>query len=773
MFLNVVFAQNISQKDVDATKKIIKEHIQKVKTGELNGCQLRFELPRSQQKSIPKLFAELENKRESLRIESFGLSVNALEEAFLKVAGLQEISSRQAEKKVFKDVSTLELHKDLLARILQQLRYIWLKRFIDLLHNIPLIVNQIFLPIAMAFLIGWTIGRKSETAAGVASEHHRVSDMSLNRIKSGRFLIFDPHYNAEKRIPIEKAMKKYPHIQIISHHSEDWYELWPKEFPWAVLGVIIQKKEKIDQGHKAYFWLLPPYLYYKELTLYHFISDVELAAGELQMQVSFTRLIPDNVSMVVKVLSPFLVFVAAVLLNASFITSLIEERVSIFRHQLFLAGLSPLVFWVATIFWDFCVIVIIIGVITLVMNIFKIAVTWMFIVDTYADVPQVSSLPISAKSETYGTFALHCAIFWIILIVYEFHFERFLLRSICEKTYIEKSDVPDGSDIVEERERVKNNISNFALAVQDLTKYHGATCAVKKTTYGVQTEDCFGLVGASGAGKTTTFDVITGLRFANNGRVFIGNQFVNRTQGIGYCPQFDALLPRLTCEQNMMVIAALIGYKNPKKVVDEMLRFLGLTKHGNKAVYRCSGGQRRRVGIGVALMNPSKLVILDEPTAGIDPKTRHDIWGLLKKMRLSGKAIVLSSHSMEECEALCSRIGVLVKGRLVAIGASQALKTRHADNFFLHVTLNSIADRGHVVNTVLTTFPSGILVTKREDAIALKFKIRQRKEDKVSELYAKAEAMASSLPLKEFTLIQASLEDVLEILNEEYSGKAL
>ncbi|KIH43956.1 hypothetical protein ANCDUO_26031, partial [Ancylostoma duodenale] len=94
--------------------------------------------------------------------------------------------------------------------------------------------------------------------------------------------------------------------------------------------------------------------------------------------------------------------------------------------------------------------------------------------------------------------------------------------------------------------------------LQDLTKYHGATCAVKKTTYGVQTEDCFGLVGASGAGKTTTFDVITGLRFANNGRVFIGNQFVNRTQGIGYCPQFDALLPRLTCEQNMMVIAALI-----------------------------------------------------------------------------------------------------------------------------------------------------------------------------------------------------------------------
>ncbi|EPB70137.1 hypothetical protein ANCCEY_10783 [Ancylostoma ceylanicum] len=80
-------------------------------------------------------------------------------------------------------------------------------------------------------------------------------------------------------------------------------------------------------------------------------------------------------------------------------------------------------------------------------------------------------------------------------------------------------------------------------------------------------------------------------------------------------------------------------------------------------IHENGGGQRRRVCIGVALMNPSKL-------------TRHQVWGLLKKMRLSGKAIVLSSHSMEECEALCSRIGVLVKGRLVAIGASQALKTR-------------------------------------------------------------------------------------------------
>ncbi|KHJ97276.1 hypothetical protein OESDEN_02743 [Oesophagostomum dentatum] len=94
-------------------------------------------------------------------------------------------------------------------------------------------------------------------------------------------------------------------------------------------------------------------------------------------------------------------------------------------------------------------------------------------------------------------------------------------------------------------------------------------------------------------------------------------------------------------------------------------------------LFFCSGGQKRRISIGVALMNPSKLVILDEPTSGIDPETRHRVWALLQAMRISGRALVLSSHSMEECEAICSRIGILVKGRLVAIGPSQALKSMY------------------------------------------------------------------------------------------------
>ncbi|EPB72605.1 ABC transporter, ATP-binding protein [Ancylostoma ceylanicum] len=571
---------------------IVNEHVEDAKTGELNGCQLRFELPRSQQE---------------------------------RVMRMGEVPSREADEDVFQDNSVLELQEGFFARIIQQLQYIWLKRIIEISHNISLIVNQI--------------------------THHR---------------------------------------------SSKWAEHWPKEFPWAVLGVIIRSQGAIANGSEAYYWLLPSYLYYKEQTLFHLISDVEYAA----------------------------------------------ERVFHFKHQQFLAGLSPLLFWVATIIWDSGVIVVVAGIITLVMKIFKLAVTRMFmpLICAYcvAMLPMVYVL--SLLIDTPGVAKS-------VSILYQIGSAALGFVMLFQGG---RSEVPDGADIIEERERVENNISDFALAVQDLTKYHGVTCAVKKTTYGIKEKDCFGLVGASGAGKTSTFDVITGLRSANSGT------------GIGYCPQFDAMLPRLSCRQNMMVIAALNGYKYPKKVVDEMLRFLDLTEHSSKAFSRCSGGQRRRVGIGVALMNPSKLAILDEPTAGIDPKTRHQIWSLLKKMRASGKAIVLSSHSMEECEALCSRIGILVRGRLVAIGASQTLKTRrvsniqidtvldnnfrHADNFFLHMSMTSVTHKDL---------------------------IRQRKEDKVSTLYEKAQKMASSLPLKEFMLIQASLEDVLEILNEQYSGKAL
>ncbi|CAJ0597082.1 unnamed protein product [Cylicocyclus nassatus] len=279
------------------------------------------------------------------------------------------------------------------------------------------------------------------------------------------------------------------------------------------------------------------------------------------------------------------------------------------------------------------------------------------------------------------------------------------------------------------------------------------------------------MLGANGAGKTSAFEIITGSRFANYGSFSIADQSINQTQGIAYCPQFDAMLPRLSCKQNMLLIAGMIGYKEPAQVTERMFRLLDLEKHATKKFSSCSGGQKRRVSIGVALINPSKLIILDEPTAGIDPKTRHLIWELLKQMQSDGRAILISSHSMGECEALCSRIGVLVKGRFVAIGSSQKLKSRYANIYYLHTIMKALDDKDKVTNEVLSKFPSSELVTKTEETLNLKFKIPRKEGDKLSELYMKAQQIALSIPLSDFLLTQASLEDVLEFLNKKYSGE--
>ncbi|KAK6745901.1 hypothetical protein RB195_012171 [Necator americanus] len=836
IILNLVFSQNVSKEVVDAAVQVVKEHIEEAEVGEMNGKQLRIEMPRNQRENIPKLFAELENKKESLKVDSFGLSMNALEEAFLKIGEIGEkASSHEKPRAFFQDPTIMDLRKGFCERILQQIFYIWFQKVHNARRNISLITNQIIFPLALAILIGWKAGNSTRSEITSVED----PDMSLNRIKRGRFLIFDAFNSTDKVELIEKALEKYPNIEIMQYSSNNWEELWPTDFPWAAGGVIIRSETEVSVGSQNYSWLIPSYIYHKEQTLFHFITDVEYAAGNLQVHVMVTYISKDVGTLSMLFLIPALIFLIAVMLNSTFVTPLLEERLSNFRHQQMLAGLSPLVFWATTFVWDSFII----GFVTLTMKlifvIYKVNINWMlmflfyaycvtilpliYVISLFIDgkgkaeflcqVYQIGTvvvvfiliyrgheiqtvyffpcyafgrilltellpdLTLSGENVSNGdavvSFLVHGGIFSFLLIIHEFHFDRYLLRALLKKTYIEKSDVPDEADVIEEREFVENNISELALAVQNLTKYYGTNCALKSTTYGIREEDCFGLVGASGAGKTSTFDIITGLRFANNGSVFIGNKFVNRTQGIGYCPQSDALLPRLTCEQNMKVIAGLLGYRHPRMVADEMFRFLDLTKHAGKAFGKCSGGQKRRVSIGAALLNPSRLVILDEPTAGIDPKTRHHVWSLLKTMRISGRALLLSSHSMEKCEALCSRIGVLVRGRLVAIGASQTLKSRHAHYFFLHMTLNSQEDKDTVISKVLKTFPSGDLVPAQSGSLYLKFKIRQRKEERISMLYETAEEMASSLPLSEFFLIQASLEDVLEILNEQYGGKIL
>ncbi|VDL83478.1 unnamed protein product [Nippostrongylus brasiliensis] len=207
----------------------------------------------------------------------------------------------------------------------------------------------------------------------------------------------------------------------------------------------------------------------------------------------------------------------------------------------------------------------------------------------------------------------------------------------------------------------------------------------------------------------------------------------------------------------MVIIAGLIGYANPKEKVKELLNKLKMNPHMNKSYWRLSGGQKRRISVAVAVLNRSRLLILDEPSAGIDPKARRDVWELLENAVNSGRSVILSSHSMDECEALCTRIGVLCHGRFIAIGDSQTLKSRR----ILSVVFQ-------VLDAVEEKFPGSVLVTTQKDSKNLKWQIPKNSDDRLSALFGTAADIASSSPVEDFCLTQATLEDAFIKLNKEF-----
>ncbi|KAI6195201.1 ABC transporter ced-7 [Aphelenchoides besseyi] len=180
----------------------------------------------------------------------------------------------------------------------------------------------------------------------------------------------------------------------------------------------------------------------------------------------------------------------------------------------------------------------------------------------------------------------------------------------------------------------------LALACRGLYKFYGAKCALQDLTFGIRSGECFGLLGINGAGKTTTFDIISNITKPSEETATINGVSVDRTPAIGYCPQFDALSGFLTAAETLRLFGRLNGFKDIETRKEMILECVMLKDHANKMVNKCNGGQKRRISIVVALMSGAECLLLDKPTAGVDPATRRQIWDLLTAVRLQGKAIL-------------------------------------------------------------------------------------------------------------------------------------
>ena len=216
-----------------------------------------------------------------------------------------------------------------------------------------------------------------------------------------------------------------------------------------------------------------------------------------------------------------------------------------------------------------------------------------------------------------------------------------------------------------------------AITVQGLVKSYGCLRAVDGLSFEVNRGEIFAFLGPNGAGKSTTIEILECLRPQSEGLVSVLGNDVTDSRGahgikerIGVLPQDFSAIDRLTVKENLNLFAKM--YSNSTDV-DELMELLGLSEKANVRFGSLSGGQKQRVGVAASLVNDPDLIFLDEPTTGLDPDIRRTTWDIIKKLKQSGKTFFLTTHYMEEAQALAERIGVVVKGRFVALGTPSEL----------------------------------------------------------------------------------------------------
>ncbi|KAK0420975.1 hypothetical protein QR680_015000 [Steinernema hermaphroditum] len=324
----------------------------------------------------------------------------------------------------------------------------------------------------------------------------------------------------------------------------------------------------------------------------------------------------------------------------------------------------------------------------------------------------------------------------------------------------------EDSDVLEEKRIINDMMPNqHTIIVNDLKKWYGNFNAVKGVSFHVDIRDCFGLLGVNGAGKTSTFQMLTGENAVSDGDALINGYSVRddwRQAGshIGYCPQYDAIIKEMSGEETLYMFARLRGIyeEDIPQMVNAVVQAIGIGIYAKRQIKTYSGGNKRRLSLGIALVGLPDVLLLDEPTTGVDPKARRIIWNILSKVREQGTALVLTSHSMEECEALCTSLAIMVYGQFRCLGSAQHLKSRYGAGYTLLVRLQDVDASEKVKSEILRRFPGSML--KEEHVLQLNFELRKTDSVTWSTLFAQMEQIVEPLRIADYSLSQTTLEQV-------------
>ncbi|MEY2988732.1 MAG: hypothetical protein RJB13_2253 [Pseudomonadota bacterium] len=229
------------------------------------------------------------------------------------------------------------------------------------------------------------------------------------------------------------------------------------------------------------------------------------------------------------------------------------------------------------------------------------------------------------------------------------------------------------------------------IEARGLCRDYGTHRAVDGVSFTVMRGQCFGLLGPNGAGKTTTIEMMEGITEPTAGSVYFEGQLIDHElrQKIGIQFQQTALQDFLTVRECLVLFSQL--YKKTR-TVEELIKLCSLEDFLNRDHRKLSGGQRQRLMLALALVNDPEVVFLDEPTTGLDPQARRNLWNLVERVKSEGKSVVLTTHYMEEAYALCDEIAIMDKGKIIAQGAPKHLLQSYFEGQYLEVHADDMGE---------------------------------------------------------------------------------
>lgn len=275
----------------------------------------------------------------------------------------------------------------------------------------------------------------------------------------------------------------------------------------------------------------------------------------------------------------------------------------------------------------------------------------------------------------------------------------FLLEFFTNKISFGNKDNPNPPELLTEDEEVKkeseklklldplgSEASKYSIVIKNLEKSYGKSKAIQNISFGLNYGECFALLGVNGAGKTTTFKCLTNEVFPSKGHIYIAGKdsiknFEDIRRLIGYCPQFDAIFEYMTVSENLYYYALIKGIPAERRLgmINSIIDEMKLSEQLNKPAGTLSGGNKRKLSVALAMLGNPPIIFLDEPSNGMDPEARRFMWAVIQKISTQRKksSVILTTHSMEEAETLCRRMGIMVKGRFKCLGTSTGIKDRY------------------------------------------------------------------------------------------------